>query len=168
MSDHRLLTITTNMILSSDNRPAAQDISYEGYDSLCFKSSKVDWPMIKQELMEVNWRPLMGPDPNQNLQVLHEEVFKVCERYVPRRAPPRNCRGIPRTRRILLRQKTKLNKRIMRNTNNAHRSKMLRKIRGIEEKLKQLHDDDRDARETKAIAKLLAHNAHNRAFTRSG
>ena len=126
----------------------------EGFGDLCFFSSNVDWRKMREAFLSVEWRVLMGDDPNENLGVLLDVVLQICRDFVPLRKPKRSGKGIPRHRRVLMRKRAKLNKRISRSNNERHKQILRDQMLTAEDQLKKSHDIERKTHERKAVAAI--------------
>ena len=112
ISDHRLMTIATNISLVPD--PSAAEIqSGNRLLSLNFRHKSIDWDLISAKHDEVPWDALFESRNTEEMySVLLEKIEHITSIYVPKRKQPRKSR-IPRDRRAFFRKIREARKKLV-------------------------------------------------------
>ena len=148
LSDHRLIIIETMLGFPEVSGDAAQ--SETGLNALNFYSAKTKWDSITRELVEINWlEALQGKNVTDMFNVLLQKLNCICTKYTPRKLSCFNKQSIPRDRKILMRKKSKLHKKLVRNPPN--RQKLIDTIHNLEERLVLSHINEQERQEEEAV-----------------
>ena len=122
--------------------------------SLNFFSSQVNWEFINGQTRNTEWEwvVLHADDPEAMLDTLLVTILRACQENVPvkRRQYSTTC-DIPIERKILMKRLAALNWRILKATNDTQKSSLQAKVSAVENKIKELHEKQRDLEENEAV-----------------
>ena len=148
ISDHKLVIaeIALPLINAPQNRGRA-----DGLSSLNFYHSSVNWEEINARLAAIDWRSeFNGEAVDQMYDGICVNLWNICSELVPKKKNPRR-NVIPRDRRILMRKRTKWNKKYQKTRNPRIRNNITRQIQIIEDNLKTSLRKERIKGETRAV-----------------
>lgn len=140
MSDHRLLLMDTTLETLPVPHTTRQDKGNTSFSSLNFFSKDIDWQTVKNKLTEINWLRLFSEQTvDQMLSTITSNLQKICTDHIPKRKCPR-AKSIPRDRKILMRKRTKLNKRMTQP--GANQDNIRAQLTSIEQQLVTSHETE--------------------------
>ena len=159
-SDHRILQCNTKFCINNKNPepetfrvPHPDDGPQAEFDSLNFNSEDVNWDDIIEELSQVSWiEEFKELEPYRMVERIGEICLNVCRGRVPERTNVnRKISKIPRTRRILMRRRCKVNKQLTFVRSHSRRIKLEEEAREIEKKLQHSYKQEHSDMEGKAV-----------------
>ena len=159
-SDHKILQCNTKLCIDDNNPepetyrvPQPEDGPQAEFDNLNFFSEDVKWDEIEQELSEVSWpEELAELELYEMVERINEICLTICRDRVPERTTVNRKRSkIPRTRRILMRRRCKVNKQLSYVKSQARRTKLEDEAREIEKKLQLSYKQEHSDMEGKAV-----------------
>ena len=131
VSDHYMVHCRTTLNFSVQEETYTEPEAEEGagaiFDSLNFMSEEVNWEDLERELRDHDWESsLTGEEPTDMLLNFTNICAQTAKKYVPERKKARNNKlhKIPRTRRILMRRRTKVNKQLASRITDTRRNKL--------------------------------------------
>ena len=152
LSDHNMITITTNIIDSTPQCCVNEDQHTAlSFNHLNFFSESVCWEKLKRDFNQIDWHHEMrDADPEDQYKKFLQKCRVVSEKYVPlRRAATK--KNIPRDRKVLMRKRTKLRKKLRHTDNAVFKQRLKEKINILEEKLKISIEAEMDLKESQAV-----------------
>ena len=164
-SDHRILQCNTKFCIDNNNPepetyriPHSEDGPQAQFDNLNFCSEDVKWDEIKNELSEVSWsEELSNLEPSTMVDRISEICLEACQGRVPERnTVNRKSSKIPRTRRVLMRRRCKVNKQLSAVRSDSRRIKLEEEARDIEKKLQNSYKQEHTDMEGKAVKSIKA------------
>ena len=162
-SDHRILQCNTKFCIDKNNTepetyrtPHSEDGPQAEFDNLNFCSEDVKWVEIKNELCDVSWSDeLSDLGPSRMVDRIGEICLAACQGRVPERSTVnRKSNKIPRTRRILMRRRCKVNKQLSAVRSDSRRIKLEEEAREIEKKLQKSYKQEHTDMEGKAVQSI--------------
>ena len=162
-SDHRIIQCSTKFCINNNNPepetyrvPNPEDGPQAEFDNLNFFSEDVKWNEIQREFSEVDWtEELDDLDPPNMVERFGEICLHICKTRVPERTNINRKRSqIPRTRRILMRRRCKVNKQLTLVRSQTRRTKLEEEARDIEKKLQESHKQEHSDMEGKAVKSI--------------
>ena len=139
-------------------RPNKEDGASATFDELNFFSEDVNWESLEEDLSEVNWmEDFHDLDPSQMLKKMVEVCADISKQHVPLRKTTDTSQKrsrIPRTRRILMRRRCKVNKQICTTNSQSRRDKLIAEARSIEVKLQDSYRNEKSQMEHKAVSAI--------------
>ena len=156
--------------MEQESQPIEEDEAAD-FNKLNFFDESIDWESLEDELQNYNWNSEFG---GMDVAGMMDRFTSVClsitQKYVPLRRSHTHStakrRKIPRHRRILMRSRTKLNKRYIAAKTEASRQPILQQLINIEKELSKSHENRRDLEEKRAIEKIKANPKFFYAFGR--
>lgn len=155
-SDHCLVTIQTSCRKGTIAPRQSLPPRHCPLSSLNFLSNNIEWDSISNALTNKDWDQLLhNKDVNEMLDTILDILYETSKHHVPtRRHHSAKTHNIPRDRKILMRNRSTLNKRLEQTTD-AHFIQALKtKIENIELKLKASLDKERKHEEYLAVSKI--------------
>lgn len=153
MSDHRMLIIETNIRL--DYVAQRPDIPDDPFRLLNFYHRDVDWAGLDAELAAVEWDvEFEGLTADQMYDRLYHIMLVCCRGNVPRSAAASRFRRIPRDRRTLMRQRTKLCRKLEGLPDGEFKLRCQDNLKIIEQRLLSSHETEARMLEGRAIANI--------------
>ena len=174
-SDHYRIDFTSRYSSSSthdkDDTQQTQDNEAVGFNRLNFFDDSIDWESLDDELTNYNWSSeFRGMDAAGMMDRFTTVCLSIAEKWVPHRRHSHHSttkyRNIPRHRRILMRNRTKLNKRYAAATSETNRHFIHQKLVNIEKELSKSHENQRELEEKRAIEKIKTNPKYSFAFGR--
>ena len=163
-SDHYRIDLTARYKSASeyskeDTQHHTEDDEATGFNRLNFFDETIDWKSLDEELNNYNWSSeFRGMDAAGMMERFTTVCLSIAEKWVPPRRHPRHSttkpQKVPRHRRILMRNRTKLNKRFLAAKSEANRQSILQKLINIEKELSKSHENKRELEEKRAIEKI--------------
>ncbi|XP_076045726.1 uncharacterized protein LOC143027968 [Oratosquilla oratoria] len=155
ISDHSLITITTNYTLPDSPIDKSIPPMSNPFSKFNFFNSNINWNEVNSCLSNLNWDTLLqGNDPNVLLNSFLEIILTVCEDKIPkRRSLTSRKSNIPKDRKILM-KRTSLTQQLMKTTNDNHKRALHRKIATTEREIKTSHEEQRNKEEIQAISNI--------------
>ena len=159
-SDHKILQCNTKFCIDGNNSepetyrtPHPEDGPQAEFDNLNFFSEDVKWDDIEHKLSEVSWlEELTDLEPYRMVERINEICLSICRSCVPERTTINRKRSkIPRTRRILMRRRCKVNKQLSFVKSHTRRAKLEAEAREIEKKLQLSYKQEHSEMEGKAV-----------------
>ena len=161
VSDHYMVHCRTTLNFSVQEETYTEPEAEEGagaiFDSLNFMSEEVNWEDLERELRDHDWESsLTGEEPTDMLLNFTNICAQTAKKYVPERKKARNNKlhKIPRTRRILMRRRTKVNKQLASRITDTRRNKLNAEAVEIEKKLQHSYRSERSEMEHKAVSAI--------------
>ena len=153
LSHHYIVTFNS---IQSENLGSLQDKTNNegqkyGFHMLDLQNKQIDWKGLGKSY-KTDWRKLIvGKTKEEAAKSFQDHCVKITYEHVPKKLgkPGGRKRRIPRDRRILMRRRTKLDKRILKN---PLREKLKEERIEIERKILASHRSERKRNEDKAIA----------------
>ena len=172
-SDHYRIDFSARYCSSEDEdhtQPKEEDEAAD-FNKLNFFDESIDWESLDEELKNYNWKSeFRGMDVQGMFDRFTSVCLSITEKYVPsRKQHPHSTtkrRKIPRHRRILMRSRTKLNKRYIAAKSEANRQSILQRLINIEKELSKSHEQRRELEEKRAIEKIKANPKFFYSFSR--
>ncbi len=148
ISDHRLVVLETTLRVGrSAKKPAT---SVDNYRSLNFFHDGIDWEKINREIRNTDWHKEMeGKTSNDMYQLFNTRILNICLANIPKKKQPKRY-SIPRDRRILIRKRTKMNRRLQERGDNATKQKLA----GIERDMAKSYQKEAETEEQKAVSNI--------------
>ena len=159
-SHHRMIKCYSTLSISSPQEqsfrhPNIEDGPGAVFDSLNFHSDEADWEGLDKSLKNVNWEELGNLEPEKSL----DKFIKACaERsavFIPKRKDSgpvkKKASRIPRTRRILMRRRTKVNEHLTKPLTETQQNKFTAELIDIEKKLQESYRTEKSDMEHKAV-----------------
>ena len=168
LSDHNIINIKTTMNKSGHNNVSSLAPHTElNFNQLNFFSESVSWEDIKTDLGEVDWCSLMKhSDPEHHYETLVSTCLQISRKHVPPRRTAKKS-SIPRDRKILMRKRSKLQKRLRNRTHDAPTHVLEHKIAQIEEKLKMSVETELERSETLAVSRIKSNSKYFYKYART-
>ena len=137
----------------SFRQPHGEDGISATFDALNFFSEEVDWTEIQEDLSKVNWNMNFSClSPSEMFSKLIEKCTEISKKHVPERKSNRKKKSrIPRTRRTLMRRRSKVNKQLCSNVSDSRRIKLETEAQDIERKLQESYRNEKSEMEHKAV-----------------
>ena len=163
LSDHYIIEGSAALKSSNEDsetyrRPNEDDGTSATFDKLNFFSEDVKWESIEEDLAKVDWSDVFSSlDPTQMLTKMLEVCADISTKHVPHRktTPQSKKRNqIPRTRRILMRRRCKVNKQLCTANSESRREKLIAEARSIEVKLQNSHRAEKNEMEHRAVSAI--------------
>ena len=153
LSHHYLVTVNSIQLenLGSPQEKTNNEEQEYGFHMLDLQNKQIDWKGLGKSY-KTDWRKLIvGKTKEEAVKSFQDHCVKITYEHVPKKLgkPGGRKRRIPRDRRILMRRRTKLDKRIL---NNPLREKLKEERIEIERKILASHRSERKRKEEKAIA----------------
>ena len=151
-----------------DTQPKEEDEATD-FNRLNFFEESIDWESLDDELKNHKWTSeFRGLDVAGMMDRFTSVCLSISQKYVPLRRPHSTTkrRKIPRHRRILMRNRTKLNKRYIAAKSEASRQSILQNLIKIEKELSKSHEQRRELEEKRAIDKIKVNPKFFFAFGR--
>ena len=146
------MIVKTNLLPGPVEQQRRSSFQTTPFDELNFHSDYVDWTSLRAELGTVDWtNELAGLSVDAKYKSFVETVFKISQKYVPKRSCFTKKKIIPRDRRRLMAQRKRLNRKMLGCRNNRNLAEMELKMTRIENKIKSSHDAERMANEFRAV-----------------
>ena len=165
LSDHNLINITTNLLNECPNSESCENET--SMFLLNFTDNEIDWNELQEKLNEIIWEDLFaGKCSDEIWNIFNDKVYKLVERYVPRKIPPRNKSSIPRDRKILMRKRSKLQKKLH-SESDPNSLRIVQEILNVEQKLKESHITESNNKEKKAVANIKENPKYFYQYARS-
>ena len=118
-SDHYIIEGSASFKAPSENQenfrqPSIEDGTSAIFDTLNFFSEDVNWNELDEDISRVDWDEVFQSlDPSAMFDKLIETCSELSKKHVPQRSPKKKSRSrIPRSRRILMRRRSKVNKQL--------------------------------------------------------
>ena len=161
-SDHHRINFTARYVTTNkveENTAYSHEDEAASFNRLNFFDESVDWESLNRELEDYNWSiEFRNMDATSMMERFHAVCLSIAEKWVPLRRHPcamnSKRQRIPRHRRVLMRNRTKLNKRYLLARSETGRQSILRKLIDIEKKLSKSHEEKRELEEQRAIEKI--------------
>ena len=114
----------------------------------------MEWTNIKIELDKINWTRLCSNLTAERIyKLIIDVVVDICAKFVPKKSY-KPFRKIPRDRRILMRNRSKIRKKLEKPISVRTKAELLKKIELIEVKLINSHTAERSWQELSAVDKI--------------
>ena len=111
MSDHKLITVYTQINIENKKWNTKGKMR-DKIGTLNFMSGKVKWTEMKNELKAVEWmKETEGKNVEEIYEFIYETIYCISLKFVPARRTTYR-KNEPKDRKILMRQKTKINKKL--------------------------------------------------------
>ena len=161
-SHHRVVQFKTTLTAESVPEetfrvPNSEDGPGAIFDSLNFLSDEADMEGLKKKLESVNWKEELGdPERTEPAEML-ENFINICaqesQNYIPKRTVAKKRKGsrIPRTRRILMRRRTKVNKKLSQPVTPNRKAKLNEELIDIERNLQKSYKAEKTEMEHQAV-----------------
>ena len=168
MSDHRMILLKTNIILKAETPITGNEIR-PPLKKLNFYNENIKWDVINKDFIDTDWDTIFnGLSPDQIYALFYEKILATCEKHVPKRKEnAANKRGIPRDRRILMRQRSRVTKKIRVARSDSTRDRLKRKVVELEEKLRESHREERRRDEERAVSVIKTNPKYFYKYARS-
>ena len=145
-SDHRIILIESGLTGNSDKQPPENS---SGISSFNFWHKEANWDEINRKLSLVNWD--VSSSPEDLYKMILTEVERAADGVFPIKILNKRRKNIPRDRKVLMRRKTKLNKRLKRETNESIILRLKSNIRDVEQMIILSHETESRNIEKNAI-----------------
>ena len=126
MSDHRIITVSRRISMKNQHG----NLVFKNRDkvgNLNFMSKKVDWTPLRRELGNVDWKNIAHGKNGQEIHsTIYETIYKVSTKNVPARKQNKT-KLVPSHRKILMRRRSKLNKKLQTTISQRAGDKLMRK-----------------------------------------
>ena len=165
ISDHKLIKIETYF----ERKPISNKDREErrGFFQLNFHHKRIEWPKINQDLMRINWEDeLKSRAGEEILNIIYAKLYSICVRHIPRKGELIRKSIVPRDRRILMRNRTNLNKRMHR-VNKKRKQHLEHKLEQVEYKLSISHKNEERAKELRAVGAIRENPRYFFAYART-
>ena len=134
--------------------------------SLNFTDNGIDWNESQENLNKIMLENLFAVKcPDEICNIFDDQVYKLVERYVPRKIPL-NKSSIPRDRKILMRKRSKLQKKLH-SESDPNSMRIVQEILNVEQKLKESHIIESNNKEKKAVANIKENPKYFYQYARS-
>ena len=157
----------TFRVPNSDDGPGAI------FDSLNFLSDEADMEGLKQRLKDVDWKEELGDpeetDPAKMLENFIEKCAREAQDFIPKRSVTKEKRKgsrIPRTRRILMRRRTKVNKKLSQPVTPNQRAKLDEELIDIERNLQKSYKAESTEMERQAVNSIKKNSKYFYSYAR--
>jgi hypothetical protein len=153
ISDHKIINVKTNFYETMKECIQSTQLEHISFKNFNFFNEKVNWEAIQLTLANVRWVERMHTmTVEEKYDFIKETLLKIAKEFVPQRKQNTNKKStIPRDRRILMRNRTKIIKKLNSNLNDNMRRRLKDKLVEIETAICNSHKNQRFAEETKAI-----------------
>lgn len=149
ISDHRLMLVETT--LNSNRQPQNRSANTDDFQSMNFFHDSIDWKIINNEISNIDWQEEMnGQTSSEMYKLFTSKLLNICISNIPRKRQLKSY-SIPRDRRVLIRKRTKLNKRLHEDQN---RNTVKQKLEQIEMELAQSYERESKSEEQRAISNI--------------
>ena len=178
-SHHRVVqfkTTLTNESASPEETfrvPNSEDGPGAIFDSLNFLSDEADMEGLKQRLKDVDWKEELGDpeetDPAKMLENFIEKCAREAQDFIPKRSVTKEKRKgshIPRTRRILMRRRTKVNKKLSQPVTPNQRAKLDEELIDIERNLQKSYKAESTEMERQAVNSIKKNSKYFYSYAR--
>ena len=154
ISDHRIVIVETILLCGTLNERRAPSRNNE-MSSLNFFNKNVNWELINSMLFSVDWVSELEGDPAHVIyDKIHQKLWDICSEMVPQRKSPKSKGIIPRDRKVLMRKRTRLNKRIKNTSSELTKQRLVNEVLLVEESLKESHKRERRGEEEYAVSAI--------------
>ena len=160
-SDHKIIECATKSKTEEPEpttlrSPKEEDGPLAEFDSLNFLSDDANWEEMINDLSSVRWREeLESLTPSEMFTRITEICLEVSRKHVPiRTSLTRKRSRIPRTRRILMRRRTKVNTQLQYARNEDRKIKLEDEAREIEKKLQASYKEEDSNSEAKTVSAI--------------
>ena len=162
-SDHRILQCSTKFCTDNNTpepetyrMPHPEDGPQAEFDTINLASEDVKWDEIENELSGISWTDELNDlEPSKMVERISEICLEACQGRAPARTTVNRKRSkIPRTRRILMRRRCKVNKQLSTVRSDSRRTKLEEEAREIEKKLQQSYKQEHTEMEEKAVKSI--------------
>lgn len=158
VSHHKIIEVETKFMLKTE-QPVVSEKPTESnpFSSLNFHDDNVDWSSLSDELSDIDW----------NLEFRKLSVDQMAERlidisshcalnHVPVKSKnvANKAKKIPRTRRLLMARRGRINKILLHITSPARKKKLREELIDIEKKLHNSYKESREFKETMAVKNI--------------
>ena len=139
-SDHKMVTASTTFkINQKEALLEEQFLCSTGKRYKSFDFSKAPWPLIEQQLGEIDWQPMQvssKDSPEEALAWFHDKVLEVLENHVPKKENKRTGRKpkMHRQRKLLWRKLSKVDQRLKSAATMQKKAKILQQKWALERK----------------------------------
>ena len=144
------------------HRPNSSDSTSSVFDELNFFSDEADWDGLKNALAFIEWeRQLSAIQPSEMMYTFLEICINSVRKFIPkRRFTDRKSSKIPRTRRILMRRRTKVIKQLSAVKTDSKMKKLTEETIQIERKLQQSYRHEKSEMEHKAVSAITRNSKY--------
>ena len=166
LSDHYIIEgrTTHGAVLHKTrcHRPNSSDITSSVFDELNFFSDEADWDGLKNALAVIEWeRVLSAIQPSEMMNTFLEICTNSARKFIPkRRLTDKKSSKIPRTRRILMRRRTKVIKQLSAVKTDSKKNKLTDETIQIERKLQQSYRQKKSEMEHKAVSAITRNSKY--------
>ena len=153
VSHHKIIEVKTHFQLSNmckyKDTPQEETLFFK----LNFHEESIDWSSLSDALASIDWVLEFKKLTLDQVAERFIEISVDCaQKYVPEKKKfARKSNFIPRSRRILMARRRRINKRLLHMTSPSNKLKLKLELVEIEKKLQKSHVKSRADRETKAI-----------------
>ena len=155
LSDHDMVEVNFQ---KTESKTSKKQFHGSNSDSdplrkLNFHNDTIDWSAVNESLENIQWQDMSDLNTvDQMLNFLMEKIKTLCATYIPlRRKNSDPKKHIPRDRRILMRNRTKVKKNLMRDSANPRH---LNKLKYIENQITQSLELEKRRQESQALAAM--------------
>ena len=137
-------------------KPNVEDGVSATFDTLNFFSEDVKWDELQEDLDKVNWtEDFKSLDPSRMFNRLIETCTEISKKHVPIRKSTNTKKSrIPRSRRILMRRRCKVNKQLGSDIPETRRRKLTAESQDIERKLQDSYRCEKSEMEHRAVTAI--------------
>ena len=160
-SDHYIIEGSASFKAPSENQdtfrqPSIEDGTSAIFDTLNFFSEDVKWNELNEDISRVDWNEVFQSlDPSAMFDKLIETCSELSKKHVPQRSLKKKSRSrIPRSRRILMRRRSKVNKQLASSISEARRTKLIAETCVIEKKLQESYRNEKTEMERRAVGAI--------------
>ena len=151
ISDHNLVKITTTQYNAPDLQP---DPKRKTLFTLNFWKDNIDWSVIREMFASKDWESLLSnEDPDEIYHQLLAVIEEVCLEKIPKKQEWKK-RGIPRDRKLLMRKRSKLNKKLNQMPTELQKSQIVSELHVIDNKIVASHRAELTNNEREAVEKI--------------
>ena len=142
------------------------------FDSLNFLSDEADMKGLSEKLESMNWKEVLGDPERTEPAVMLEKFINTCAKesvnYIPKRTVAQKRKGsrIPRTRRILMRRRTKVNKKLAQPVTPTQKTKLTTELVDIEKNLQKSYKAESTEMEHQAVNAIKKNSKYFYSYAR--
>ena len=167
-TDHFFIEIATNLKKPVPQIPVDVSSSSDSiFNTLNFQSEEVEWNNIKIELNNIDWEDELSIlQPEQKVEKILSISYDIAKKYVPQKKTFQKRHMIPRDRRLLMKRKTRINKRLLKSNSQSIKDKLQSELVNIEKLLQKSRKKAKYYAEQKAINSIKKNSKYFYAYAK--
>ena len=173
-SDHKMITANTTFMFNQRVEVLEEQfLCPTGRRYKSFDYSKAPWPLIEQQLGQIDWQPMEETaknSPEAALAWFHEKVLDVLESHVPKKKPRKS--GKPskmhRMRKLLWRRLAKVDNKLKAASTMHKKAKFLQQKWDLEKQLAEDYLAVNNSAEDSAVLRIKENPKAVFSFARAG